>query len=107
MKIGSICSVSFGYSHPLKTLYKNGKLPTVKTGFYGDVLDLTNVSLEHLKPKSKGGQNTLANYVLASVKKNGARGNADIKDYFDPDISLQILDQNSLLYRHYLLHHSS
>lgn len=93
MKIGSISSISFGYSHPLKTLYKNGKLPTVTKGFYGDVLDLTNVSLEHLKPKSKGGQSTLANYVLASVKKNGTRGNSDIRSYFDPESAKTYLDQ--------------
>lgn len=62
-------------------------------GFYGDVLDLTNVSLEHLKPKSKGGQSTLANYVLASVKKNGTRGNSDIRSYFDPESAKTYLDQ--------------
>lgn len=73
--------MAFGYSSPLKTLWRKGKLPTVKYGFYGDVLTQSNVSLEHLLPHSKGGKTKLDNLVLASKQNNQARGNASIKDY--------------------------
>ena len=72
-------SPTFGYSHPLKTLYRQGKLP-VRYGFYGDKLTQKNVSLEHLKPHSKGGKTELSNLVLASKQKNQARGNALISN---------------------------
>ena len=83
-------NISFKYSHPLKTLYKKGKLPSVKYGFYGDLLKVDKVSLEHLKPKSKGGKSELSNYVLASRDKNSARGNDDIKN---PEAAARYLDQ--------------
>ena len=60
---------SFGYSSPLKTIWKKGGLPTVKKGFYGDTLTKKNVSLEHLKARSKGGKTSLENLVLASKEK--------------------------------------
>ena len=48
-----VCNcVSFGYSSPLKTLFKKGKLPSVTKGFYGGTLTKDTVSLEHLKPHS-------------------------------------------------------
>ena len=49
----SISPVSFGYSHKLKTLYKQGKLPSVVKGFYGGILTADTVTLEHLKPHSQ------------------------------------------------------
>lgn len=94
MEVGNINSIiSFGYSHPLKTLYRKRKLPTVEYGFYGDTLTIKNVSLEHLKPKSKGGKSELENYVLASKQQNWARGNDDIRDHFNPKAASRYLDQ--------------
>lgn len=87
------CSPSFGYSSPLKTLFKKGKFPSVKYGFYGDKLNSKNASLEHLKAKSKGGVSALFNYVLASVSKNKARGNADLREHFVPWIAARYLFQ--------------
>nr|DAD80514.1 MAG TPA: hypothetical protein [Siphoviridae sp. ctYh54] len=84
---------SFGYSSPLKTLYKEHKLPTVKYGFYGDTLSIKNVSLEHLKAKSKGGVSCLSNYVLASSRQNHARGNDDIREHFNPFTAKRYLQQ--------------
>lgn len=84
MRIKSIDGISFKYSSPLKTLYKKGKLP-VKYGFYGDVLTLKNVSLEHLLPHSKGGKTRLDNLVLASKEKNNLRGDKDLKDFLNMD----------------------
>lgn len=85
--------VSFQYSSPLKTLFKEGKMPTVKYGFYGDRLTKKNVSLEHLQPHSKGGASCLKNYVLASQENNRLRGNDDIRNHFNFDNALRYLKQ--------------
>ena len=83
---------NFQYSSPLKTLWRKGKLP-IKYGFYGDVLTQKNVSLEHLRPHSKGGKTNLTNLVLASKAKNNARGNETIKDYLTVENVVRYLAQ--------------
>ena len=85
-------SPTFGYSHPLKTLYRKGKLP-VRYGFYGDRLTQKNVSLEHLKPFSEGGKTELNNLVLASKEKNQDRGNADIRNFANKETIIKYLSQ--------------
>lgn len=84
---------NFQYSSPLKTLWRKGKLPSVKYGFYGDVLTQKNVSLEHLKAHSKGGKTNLTNLVLASKAKNNARGNDAIDDYLEVNNLVRYLKQ--------------
>jgi len=84
---------SFGYSNILKTLWKKGKLPTVKYGFYGDELTKKNVSLEHVKPKSQGGLSTLANFVLSSKQKNNFRGTKPLEDVLDISIMMRYFEQ--------------
>ena len=89
-----IYNVSFmGYNSPLKTNWRKGKLPTVKKGFYGDVLTQQNLSLEHLKPHSKGGKTEIGNLVLASQDKNTRRGNEDIKKFADKQTVVDYLIQ--------------
>lgn len=73
---------TFGYSSPLKDLYRNGDLP-VKYGFYGDKLTKKNVSLEHLLPHSKGGKTTLDNLVLSSKQNNFKRGNRPLSEFIN------------------------
>ena len=85
-------SPTFGYSHQLKTLYRQGNLP-VKYGFYGDKLTQKNVSLEHLKPHSKGGKTELNNLVLASKHKNQTRGNSDIRNFANKETIIKYLSQ--------------
>lgn len=85
-------SPTFQYSSPLKTLWRKGKLP-VKYGFYGDRLTQKNVSLEHLKPFSKGGKTELNNLVLASKEKNTIRGDADIRNFTDSKAIIKYLSQ--------------
>lgn len=85
-------SPTFGYSNQLKTLYRKGELP-VKYGFYGDKLTQKNVSLEHLKPHSKGGKTELSNLVLASKQKNQARGNTDIRNFANKETIAKYLSQ--------------
>lgn len=77
----------------LKTKWRQGKLPTVKRGFYGEKLTQSNLSLEHLRPHSKGGKTSLDNLVLASKEKNGLRGNESIKEYAEPETVLDYLSQ--------------
>lgn len=85
--------ISFGYNSPLKTLYKKGKMPSVEYGFYGDKLTLDNVSLEHLKPHSKGGKSALDNFVLATKENNRLRGSEDIRKYANNENIVRYLSQ--------------
>lgn len=86
-------SPTFGYSHQLKTLYKKGQLPQVKYGFYGEKLNLQNVSLEHLKPISRGGKTQLGNLVLASKEINNLRGDKPLKEFFKLNAMAKYLEQ--------------
>lgn len=90
MKTKPVDTISFGYQHPLKTLWKKGLLPTVKKGFYGDKLTMKTVSLEHLQPKSQGGKTSLDNLVLASKRTNNLRG--------DKPLQLFIMKQKAIEY---------
>lgn len=85
--------ITFGYHSILKTQWLKGNLKTVKYGFYGDRLTKKNVSLEHLKPKSKGGKSELDNFVLASKHKNQIRGNQDIRPFIDKETVFRYLLQ--------------
>jgi 5-methylcytosine-specific restriction endonuclease McrA len=84
---------SFGYSHPLKTAWKKGQIPQVKYGFYGEKLTKKNVSLEHLKPISKGGKTEWSNLVLADNKINNARGDKPLEDYLNLKAMGKYLEQ--------------
>ena len=70
-----------GYNCILKDMYKDGKLPSVKVGLYGGRLSKQTVSLEHIKPASKGGSTALKNMALANKDNNRLRGNRDINNY--------------------------
>lgn len=72
-------NVSFGYSSPIKTLYKKGKLP-LKYGFYGEELTPKSATIEHLKCVCNGGKTTLDNVVLTSANKNQERGTRPLKE---------------------------
>ena len=84
---------SFGYSHALKTAWKKGQIPQVKYGFYGEKLTKKNVSLEHLKPISKGGKTEWSNLVLADNKINNARGDKPLEDYLNLKAMGKYLEQ--------------
>ncbi len=93
MRVTKSDGITFGYSNVLKTQYLKGNLKTVKYGFYGDKLSKKTVTLEHLKPKSKGGKSELENFVLASKYRNQLRGNNDIRGYIDKENVLKYLLQ--------------
>lgn len=93
MDVVPIDGVSFGYQNILKTLYKKGKLSSVKYGFYGDELTKGNVSLEHLKPRSKGGKTELCNLVLASANKNQERAARPLSEMLNWECVGRYLEQ--------------
>lgn len=93
MDIQPLTGVSFGYSNILKTLYKKGKLPTVKYGFYGEPLTKKNVTLEHLKCISHGGKTELKNLVLATANKNQERGASPLVDMLNWEYAGRYLEQ--------------
>ena len=70
-----------GYNCILNDMYKDGVLPSVKIGLYGGRLSKQTVSLEHIRPASKGGSTALKNMALATRDNNRLRGNRDINNY--------------------------
>jgi len=72
-------NLSFGaYTHPLKSLFKEGCLSTVTKGLYGENITRKNVSIEHLVPHSRTGRTTLGGIALASMRRNKSRGNKQL-----------------------------
>ena len=90
--------ITFGYTTTISKLFKEGKLPSVVKGFYGGDLEINPKSLqrasnEHLRPKSLGGQTTLANIVLATVENNNKRGNEPLSLFFKKDKAEEYWEQ--------------
>ena len=86
-------AINFGYSSILKTLFKEGKMPSVTKGIYGYDIDNSTVSLEHLKPHSLGGKNTLSNYALANMRANSQRGNKPLPYFLNNEMLENYLAQ--------------
>ena len=78
-------SPTFGYSHQLKTDFKKGRLP-IKFDLAGFELDRKNVTLDHVQPKSLGGESKLSNYVLNTAWFNNLRGNKPMKDFITKEM---------------------
>ena len=76
---------TFGYSHKLKTDFKKGRLP-IKFDLAGFELDRKNVTLDHVQPKSLGGESKLSNYVLNTAWFNNLRGNKPMKDFITKEM---------------------
>ena len=91
--ISPINPIHFGYHSVLKTQWKKGNLPTVKYGIYGGVLTPNNVSLEHIKPISKGGKTKLYNLALATKTNNHTRGNMPIQRFLDSEKFIAYVEQ--------------
>ena len=86
-------AISFGYKSILKDLFKQGEMPSVTRGLYGNRIDRGTVSIEHLLPHSMGGGDTLSNYALAHVKSNLSRGNNPIAYFLDNKMLEDYLSQ--------------
>lgn len=104
LQTGFYYPVSFGYHHPLKTLWQRGKLPWLQYGFYGEKLTKKNVSIEHLKPvadfkkvyspeKAKRLATTWENVVLASNRINNFRGCDSLSSVIDYEAMGRYLQQ--------------
>lgn len=76
---------SFGYSHKLKTDFKKGRLK-IKFDMAGFELTKKNVTLDHVQPKSLGGESKLSNYVLNTAWFNSLRGNKPMKDFITKEM---------------------
>ena len=85
--------ISFGHKSIIKTLYKNGELPTVTKDIYGKPLSADTVTLEHIIPKSKGGGSNLKNYALANAEDNFKRSSQDIMQHTTKANINEYLDQ--------------
>lgn len=85
--------ISFGHKSIIKTLYKNGELPTVVKDIYGKELSFDTVTLEHIIPKSKGGKSNLTNYALANAQDNFKRSSDDILKHTTKANINEYLDQ--------------
>ena len=89
-----INAISFGYSHPLKTQWKQGKMPELQHDFYdGSLLNKDTVTLEHLLPRSKGGKTTISNLVLTNYENNMKRSNRDIRNYINEEAARQYIEE--------------
>lgn len=94
MNIKAVSNVTFGYHHRLKTAWRNGEIPELKHDFYdGSLLNKDTVTLEHLKPVSKGGKTTLTNLVLTSYANNRKRGNNDIRDFINIEAAKKYIEE--------------
>lgn len=85
--------ITFGHKSIIKTLYKNGELPTVVKDIYGKELSADTVTLEHIIPKSKGGKSNLKNYALANAEDNFRRSSQDIMKHTTKANINEYLDQ--------------
>ena len=84
--------VSFG-SSLIKELFVDGNLSRVVKGIYGGILTIANVTIEHIVPKSKGGDKSLGNIALATSEKNQKRGNKNISEFLDEDTYREYKEQ--------------
>lgn len=88
--------ITFGYHHPLKTMFLKGELPWLKYGMYGDLLSERNVTIEHIKPvsvfkeelhgskkKAQKAATVWDNVALASKRNNNGRGSDPLSSVID------------------------
>ena len=93
MKLSSVQNISFGYKSILKTYWLKGKMPSVQYGIYGGKLTKDNITLEHIKPHSKGGKTALNNLALSVNKNNWDRGNKPLSEFLNKDTFQQYIEQ--------------
>lgn len=82
-----------GYKSILKQEWLKGNMPEVKKGIYGGILTRDTISLEHVKPVSKGGKTDIFNLALADKQLNTLRGNKPLKFFLDKDKFVEYLEQ--------------
>lgn len=81
MNVKGVCSVSFGYNHPIKKAFDKGLLGKDFKGLYGVKLTKKNRTIEHIVPHSLGGGLNWGNVALADKIMNAIRGIKPIEDF--------------------------
>ena len=81
------------YQSPLKKAFKAGAFGDEMIGIYGNKVTKNNFSLEHIKPKSKGGRTVLSNLAVADRDANRQRGNDDIAKFVNFEMLRKYLRQ--------------
>ena len=81
MNVKGVCSVSFGYNHPIKKAFDKGLLGKDFKGLYGVKLTKKNRTIEHIVPHSLGGGLNWGNVALADKVMNAIRGIKPIEDF--------------------------
>ena len=81
MNVKGVCSVSFGYNHPIKKAFDKGLLGKDFKGLYGVKLTKKNRTIEHIVPHSLGGGLNWGNIALADKVMNAIRGIKPIDDF--------------------------
>lgn len=84
---------NFEYKHPLKTAFDRGLMPEVKKGLLGHTLTKQNRSIEHIIPKSRGGNLAWNNVALSDRTANMLRGNTPIEELVTKDMWIDYLRQ--------------
>lgn len=72
-----IPKISFCRKSPIKTAYKEGKVP-LKKDFLGGDLTPENATLDHALARSKGGRSRLSNYIILTAENNNLKADRDI-----------------------------
>lgn len=93
VKINQITPISFTYKSVLKTEWLKGNMPSVTHGIYGGILTKDNITLEHIKPHSKGGKTSLKNLALAVDENNFKRGSKPIGQFLTKEMFEQYIEQ--------------
>ena len=93
MKINRLTPIPFTYKSVLKTEWLKGNMPEVTKGLYGGILTKDNITLEHIKPHSKGGKTTLKNLALAVNVNNFKRGSKPINQFLTKEMFEQYIEQ--------------
>lgn len=80
MNVQGINNLSFGYKNELKTLWKKGKLPTVKVDPYGKILEKGKGSLDHIVPYSICKCTKTENVMITDIWENNKRGTRPLNE---------------------------
>jgi hypothetical protein len=84
VQTGEVMDVKFNSKSPIPPFMGHKPLKRlVEIDFYtGKIIKENKKSIEHIKPKSKGGASKLFNYAIVEKSLNFERGNMDLKNWF-------------------------
>ena len=93
MNVKGVCSISFGYNHPIKKAFDKGLLGKDFKGLYGVKLTKKNRTIKHIVPHSLGGGLNWGNVALADKVMNAIRGIKPIEEFVTFDMWKAYLKQ--------------